>query len=148
MLAKIQEFYSKLLQPEVEDEENAEHKLRLAATALMIEVMRVDDEKSNEEIEAIAKASMSKFGILRSEAEELINLASEELHDSTDYHQFTSLINKGYDMPQKLQIIEFLWEVAYADGELNMYEEHVIRKVSDLIYVPHSEFIRLKEKVR
>jgi len=148
MLSKIQEFYNKLLQPEPDDSSAAEHRLRLAATALMIEVMRVDDDKSNDEIETIVQASMSRFGIERSEAEELLSLATAELHESTDYHQFTSLINKGYDLPQKLEIIEFLWQVAYADGRLDMYEEHVIRKVADLIYVPHREFIRLKEKVR
>ncbi len=148
MLAKIQEFYTRLLQPEPEGQHTAEHKLRLAAIALMIEVMRVDDHKSNDEIETIIQASMSRFGIQRFEAEELLSLATAELHESTDYHQFTSLINKGYDLPDKLEMVEFLWQVAYADGRLDMYEEHVIRKVADLIYVPHREFIRLKEKVR
>ena len=69
MLAKIQEFYARLLQPEAEDSHTAEHKLRLAATALMIEVMRVDDDKSSDEIEIIVQASMSRFGIERVEAE-------------------------------------------------------------------------------
>ncbi len=136
------------MQPQTDAPQQEEHSLRLAATALMIEVMRVDDEKSEQETEAIIQASMSRFGVERQEADELMQLAAAELRDATDYHQFTSLINRGYDMPHKLQIVEFLWQVAYADGRLDRYEEHVIRKVADLIYVPHSEFIRLKEKVR
>ncbi len=148
MLDKIQAFYNRLIQPQAEDPVQDEHKLRLAATALMVEVMRVDDHKSEQEVDAIIQASMSKFGIEHQEADELLQLASAELHDSTDYHQFTSLINRGYDLPHKLDIVEFMWQVAYADGQLDMYEEHVIRKVADLIYVPHADFIRLKEKVR
>jgi uncharacterized tellurite resistance protein B-like protein len=148
MLARIQEFYNRLMQPQADDPQQEEHKLRLAATALMIEVMRVDDEKSEEEINTIIRASMHKFAIERQEADELLQLATAELQQATDYHQFTSLINRGYDLPHKLQIVEFLWQVAYADGRLDIYEEHVVRKVADLLYVPHSEFIRLKEKVR
>lgn len=148
MLSRIQAFYNRLMQPQADDAQQDEHKLRLAATALMIEVMRVDDEKSEQEVNAIIQASMHKFGIERHEADELIHLASAELQDATDYHQFTSLINRGFDLVHKLQIIEYLWQVAYADGRLDKYEEHVIRKIADLIYIPHSEFIRLKEKVR
>ena len=148
MLARIQDYYNRLMQPQAEDPHQEEHKLRLAATALMIEVMRVDDEKTEAEINTVIQAAMLKFAIERHEADELMQLATAELREATDYHQFTSLINRGYDLPHKLQIIEFLWQVAYADGRLDMYEEHVIRKVADLIYVPHKEFIRLKEKVR
>jgi uncharacterized tellurite resistance protein B-like protein len=148
MLARIQDFYNRLMQPQADDPHQEEHQLRLAATALMIEVMRVDDEKTEAEINTVIQAAMLKFAIERHEADELMQLATAELQEATDYHQFTSLINRGYDLPHKLQIIEFLWQVAYADGRLDIYEEHVIRKVADLIYVPHKEFIRLKEKVR
>jgi len=133
MLARIQAFYNSLIQPQADQPQQEEHKLRLAATALMVEVMRVDDEKSEAEIDAIIQASMYKFGIHRREADELLQLATAELEDATDYHQFTSLINRGFDLPHKLQIIEFLWQVAYADGRLDMYEEHVVRKIADLI---------------
>ena len=148
MLAKIQEFYNQLIQQTEPESENAEHNLRLAAIALMVEVMRVDENKSAVEIETILASAMQIFNIDQNEAKELLALAESELKDATDYHQFTSLINNGYDNQGKLQIIEFLWQVAYADGNLDRYEEHVIRKVADLIYVSHSDFIRIKEKIR
>lgn len=148
MLAKIQNFYNQLLKPAESDPEKAEHNIHLAAIALMVEVMRVDDHKSQSEIETILNSAMKRFDVDLAEARQLMALAESELKDATDYHQFTSLINNGYDMQGKLQIIEFLWEVAYADGNLDMYEEHVIRKVADLIYISHSDFIRTKEKVR
>lgn len=148
MLKKIQDFYTQFLQPDDQVAVDPEHQLRLAATALMVEVMRVDEQKTKAEIEAVISAVMKKFCIEHEEASVMLSLATDELHQSTDYHQFTSLINKGYDQTQKQQIIEHLWQVAYADGELDIYEEHVIRKVSDLIYVSHKHFIRLKEKAR
>ncbi|HEC30279.1 MAG TPA: TerB family tellurite resistance protein [Gammaproteobacteria bacterium] len=148
MLRKLQEFYNQLLKPESPSEIDSEHQLKLAATALMVEVMRVDDRKTDEEIETVVGAMMMKFSINRQEAETQLELATGELHDATDYYQFTSLINRGYGREQKLLIIEFLWKIAYADGVLDMHEEYVIRKVSDLLYVSHNDFIRLKEKVR
>jgi len=148
MLKKIQDFYTRFLQPDDQVTIEPEHQLRLAATALMVEVMRVDDHKTEQEIDTVISSVMQKFGIEREEAGVLLSLATDELHQSTDYHQFTSLINKGYDQSQKQRIVEYLWQVAYADGELDIYEEHVVRKVSDLLYVSHKDFIRLKEKVR
>lgn len=148
MLAKIKDFYSRLLVPNESDQERSADTLKLAAIALMIEVMRVDDDKSKQEVDIIIQAAMSKFGIDHQQALELIELAELELQDATDYHQFTSLINQGYDALQKQLIIEYMWQVAFADGQLDPYEEHVIRKVSDLLYIPHSDFIRLKEKTK
>ena len=148
MLAKIQSFYNQLLKQTEPDSNDAEHNLHLAAIALMVEVMRVDEHKSQSEVETILQSAMSRFNVDITEANELMSLAESELQDATDYHQFTSLINNGYDSQGKLQIIEFLWQVAYADDNLDMYEEHVIRKIADLIYVSHSDFIRTKEKVR
>jgi len=148
MLKKIQTFYNQFLKPDTTTAEDTDHQLRLAATALMVEVMRVDDQKTDDEINTVMNSIMQKFSIQPEEAAILLSLATDELHQSTDYHQFTSLINKGYDQQQKQLIIEYLWQVAFADGELDVYEEHVIRKVSDLLYVSHKDFIRLKEKVR
>ena len=148
MLAKIKDFYSRLLQPQDHDQAHSDDALKLAAIALMIEVMRVDEHKSKDEVDAIMRASMVKFDIDRQQALELMELAELELRDATDYHQFTSLINQGYDAEHKKLILEFMWQVAYADGQLDMYEEHVIRKVADLLYISHPDFIRLKEKVR
>jgi len=148
MLAKIKDFYSRLLQPQEIDQAHTGDSLKLAAVALMIEVMRVDDHKSREEVDTIIQAAMSKFDIDRQQAQELMELAESELHDATDYHQFTSLINQGYDIQHKQAILAFMWQVAYADGQVDMYEEHIIRKVSDLLYIPHRDFIRLKEKAK
>ena len=75
---------------------------------------------------------------------ELLRCAERERADSTDYYQFTSLINDEYDAARKAELIELMWRIAYADDALHRYEEHLIRKIAGLIYVPHQEFIRTK----
>jgi len=148
MLRSLQSFITRLTSPETLSPDQAAHQLKIAATALMVEVMRVDDEKTESEVELVLQSIMQHFEMNREEADDILQLASQALHDSTDYHQFTSLINQHYDQSQRQQMVAFLWQVAYADGVLDTYEEHVIRKVSDLLYVSHKDFIRLKEKIR
>ncbi|MEJ2426718.1 MAG: TerB family tellurite resistance protein, partial [Candidatus Thiodiazotropha sp.] len=75
-------------------------------------------------------------------------LGEREHAASTDYFQFTSLINKHYSAEQKVWLIEALWRVAFADQKLHQYEEHVIRRLSELLYVPHSDFIAAKLRVQ
>jgi uncharacterized tellurite resistance protein B-like protein len=77
---------------------------------------------------------------------ELLRCAERERADSTDYYQFTSLINGEYDGARKAELIELMWRIAYADDALHRYEEHLIRKIAELLYVPHSAFIAAKHR--
>ena len=89
------------------------------------------------------------FYLDQNEAEELLELAEEERSDSTDYFQFTSLIKDAYTPEQKVKLVELLWRIAYANESLHRYEEeHLVRKVADLLYVPHSAFIATKHRAR
>jgi len=81
------------------------------------------------------------------ETNEILELAREEHADSIDYFQFTSLINQHYSAEQRIELIEKLWQVAFADHQLDKHEEHVIRRISDLIHVSHSDFMKTKLKV-
>jgi len=78
----------------------------------------------------------------------LLQLAEEEIWKATGYYEFTSLINKGFTYEQKVKVIEHLWEVAFADAELDKYEEHMVRKIADLIHVEHKDFIDAKLRVK
>jgi uncharacterized tellurite resistance protein B-like protein len=75
-------------------------------------------------------------------------MAEAEHADSTDYFQFTRLINEHYSADQKVDLVEKLWLIAFSDRELHHYEEHVIRRLAELLYVPHSAFIAAKHKVQ
>ena len=75
-------------------------------------------------------------------------LAESEARNANDYWQFTSIINKRFTQPQKVRVIELLWEVAYADAGLNAYEEHLIRKLADLLHISHGDYITAKLRAR
>ena len=147
MIDHFKQFFDKYLSSDDKQAANPEHQLHMATAALLIEMMRVDDQCKPEEMLTLASGIQLTFGLSELETTELIQLAEEEAQDATCYHAFTTLINKGFSKEQKIQVIEMLWEIAYADNELEMYEEHLVRKISDLLYVKHSDFIRTKHRV-
>jgi uncharacterized tellurite resistance protein B-like protein len=140
MLAAIKTFFSAQL---VIVDDN-EHTLQLAAAALLIELSRADFQRDPNEQRAIEQALRNSFQLSQSELDELITLAEQEAKQATSLYQFTRLINDHYSPEQKSQLIERMWQVALTDGDICKYEEHLIRKVAELIYVPHQEFIRSK----
>ena len=104
----------------------------------------MDGEVWPEQREAVETAVLEHFDLDKDEATELLELAEAERSDSTDYFQFTSLINGAYKPEQKVSLIELLWHIAFANETLHRYEEHLVRKVADLLHVPHSAFIAAK----
>ncbi len=145
MLQRIQAFFERNLAPNRPGEPD-EQAIQRATAALLIEVARQDETVTADELEAVTSAIRRKFGLNPTETQELIALASEELAASTDYFQFTSLIRERFSPEQKVRVIEHLWEVAFADGRIDRYEEHMVRKIADLLYVPHSDFVAAKHR--
>jgi uncharacterized tellurite resistance protein B-like protein len=79
---------------------------------------------------------------------ELIALAEQEAAEATSLYQFTHLIDKGFSHEQKARVVELLWQVAFADGHLEAREEAVVRRVADLIHVPHKTYVAAKIRAR
>ena len=79
--------------------------------------------------------------------DDLFILASEEARQSVDLYQFTSLIREHFSQEKKIKTIECLWTIAYADNHLDAHEEHLIRRIADLLYVTHQDFINAKHRV-
>ena len=149
MLDSIKNFFDQRLLPgAVADDQESEHVLRLAIGALLLEMTHVDGEVWPEQREAVATAVLEHFDLAKGEAAELLELAEAERTEATDYFQFTSLINGVYTPEQKISLVELLWQIAYANESLHRYEEHLVRKIADLLYVPHSAFIATKLRVR
>jgi uncharacterized tellurite resistance protein B-like protein len=147
MLSQIMTFFEQNLLPGSTDtEEEAEHRLRLAVAALLLEMTRMDDQVRPEECEIVESAIRGHFDLTANETQELIDLAAAERCEATDYFQFTSLINKHYTPQQRVQLIEHLWKIAYADQTIHHYEEHLVRKIAELLHVPHSAFIVAKHR--
>jgi uncharacterized tellurite resistance protein B-like protein len=84
------------------------------------------------------------FELSSAEVEELLKDAEDNADQATSTFEFTRVVKEYFDDAQRVELLLALWRVAYADGVLDKYEEHFIRKVSDLLYVSHSDFIRAK----
>lgn len=128
--------------------DDAENARQLAMAALMVEVAESDYVDSQEEHDAILKVVKQSFDLGAEEAKNLIDLARQEHAESTDYFQFTRLINQNYSAAERIELIESLWKIAFADKTLDKHEEHVIRRIADLIHVSHSDFMATKLKVQ
>jgi len=148
MLKSITDFFERKLAPAQATRGGARHTIDLAAAALIVEVMRMDGETTDAERAAALAALSAKLGLDDAEARALVALAEEEARNATDYFQFTSLVNRHYTQAQKVRIVEIMWDVAYADARATPYEEHLIRKVADLLYVDHASYIRAKLAAR
>lgn len=127
---------------------DSEHALHLAMASLMVEVAESDYEDAPEERDALLKIVKNSFDLEDEDANQIIDLAKKEHAESTDYFQFTSLINQNYSAAQRIELIENLWKIAFSDKILDKHEEHVIRRIADLIHVSHSDFMLTKLKVQ
>lgn len=143
MLNKIRTFFTTELARN-EDAALNHDQCQLATAALLIEVASADRDFDPQELQKLKSLLARKFDLDTSQLQELTNLAESEQESATSLYQFTQLINQGCRPDEKYHLLQSMWEIAYADGNLDKYEEHLIRKVAELIYVPHNEFIRAK----
>jgi uncharacterized tellurite resistance protein B-like protein len=121
-----------------------EHDLKTAVAALLIEVMRADTEQQDEELKALSATLKKYFELTDTQVDELMQSAGKSLDDAIDYFQFSKQINNQCSAQQRIDIVELLWRLAYADGQLDPQEEYVIRRVANLLYVTHEDFIAAK----
>jgi uncharacterized tellurite resistance protein B-like protein len=149
VIGRIGRFFREYIKPSPGSESTvSEHSLRLATTALLIEMMKADAEMNEDERQLVAETVMRRFGMTPGESEELLKIAEEKINKATGYYEFTAEINKGFSYEEKVKVIENLWEIAFTDGHLDKYEEHMVRTISDLIYVEHRDFIEAKLRVK
>lgn len=146
MLKAIKEFFEQNISPETR--EDNDHRLKLATAALLIEMMKQDGETKQEEFVAVQSALQTKFELSETETHELIELASEEARQAVDFYQFTSLIHRHFPVEKKIRIIEYLWMIAYADNHLDAHEEHLVRRIADLLYISHKDLMQTKHRVQ
>ena len=146
MLKAIQDFFDTHLAAS-DKPAGRRHTLELATATLLAEVMRLEGVSDKERV-AVLAGVRARFALDEAEALELVRLAEEEARTAHDYYQFTSLIRTHYSQEDRQAIVELLWRVAYADATLSAHEMHVIRKISDLLYVPHSGYIAAKMRAK
>ena len=118
--------------------------IRKATAVLMIDVARADSGFDSAEFDSVLERIRAHFDLTAQEAAELVNSADEEAERLTSLHDFTQLLHSNLDEGEKSRIIGFLWEVAYADGRLDKYEDSLVLKISDLLHVSRGRVMRLK----
>jgi uncharacterized tellurite resistance protein B-like protein len=132
---------------EAGDETTREHALQLATAVLMIEVARADFDRSDVEDDAIAMLLEAHLGLDKAEIADLIAEAEAQADRAASLQNFTRQLHESLSQAEKLSIIEMLWRVALADETLDKYEDHLIRKVAGLLYISHSDLIRVRNRV-
>lgn len=124
------------------------HSLPRAAAALLLEMAVTDDGSEPGEIDIVRQAMRKGFGIEPAELDALIEQAHEARKHSVSMYDFTRELRAGLAPEQRAELVEWLWQVAFADAHLDKHEEHMVRRVADLLGVPHGEFIRRKLVVK
>ena len=124
----------------------AEHRaLELACAALMFEVARADFSVETTEQDTVTSLLKEQFNLSADEVSTITEAAVEQADAATCLFEFTRILNELASAEQKRDLLAMMWRVAMADDALSRYEEHVIRKVADLLYVPHGDFIAAKQ---
>jgi uncharacterized tellurite resistance protein B-like protein len=149
MIDRIKAFFNNSIDSAVNDSaQNALHKKHLAAAALMIEVLKSDFEYHDEEWAALRTALEEHLDLTHEEIEQVIELANAEVEHAVSLHGFTRCIINSYSMQERVDLVEMLWRVAWADDVLSDNEQHLMRKISSLLYIPHKDYIGAKQRAR
>lgn len=143
MIDKITRFIKQLNTPTHTNNEN-ELSLEVACTVLLCEVMKADGILQEQEKHALSVFISNQFNIDEIDMANLIQTALKVSDDAIDFYQFTQKVNQHYSIEQRIEIVGYLWKLAYSDGELAALEEHIIRKISDLLHLRQSEYIQTK----
>ncbi|MES1943216.1 hypothetical protein PC39_03817 [Salinisphaera sp. PC39] len=129
-------------------DEDPEHRLQLAAAVLLLEMEHADHVYETTERAEIERQLKAHFNLDDDEVVALLAAAEPEARESVSLHGFLRALNDGLSMPEKRRVLEMLWRVAYADERLDPQEEHLLRHLSELLHMPHSEFIKAKLAVQ
>jgi len=125
-----------------------EEVLRLATAVLMIDVARADHIFEDSEFDRVLKLVERHFDLTAEQAAELVNIADEKAEDLVSLHEFTQRLHNNLNEREKERVIGMLWEIAYADGQLDKYEDSLVLKISDLLHVSRGRVMRLKHDAR
>ncbi|MCP3662096.1 MAG: TerB family tellurite resistance protein [Gammaproteobacteria bacterium] len=146
MLNTLKELFERRLQPMLSGESAEVHQdaVQIAAAALMIEVARSDHDFDDTERETLKNIVHRKCELGEDAITELLEIAESEVENAVSLDQFTRQLNGVLSVDEKVKLMSHLWEMAYADGSLDKYEEYLMRKLADLLHVSHAQYIQTK----
>ncbi len=118
--------------------------INTAAAVLFVEVMHADHRVDKRERQIVKQALQECFSLTAHEAEELLQYAEERVKDVTSLHEFTSILHGRLTNEEKVMLLEQIWRIVLADNEVDKYEEHLVRRIAELLYIKHNDYIRAK----
>ena len=144
MIKKIKDLLSNFSKEEERIEEEGISELDKACSALLIEVAFADKVFDESEISSLTTSLKETYNLEHDTINELVSDAEKTVNESTSLYEYTRVVNDEFSYNDKLELLSRIWKLAFADGALDKYEEHLIRKISDLIHISHSDFIKIK----
>jgi len=144
MLKRLKIVLQEVLAAQEIEEANA---LPMACALLMFEILRADYRADAAELNKISQHIRTAFGFSQDEARRLMQQAQQQSDEMVSLHEVVRTINEAYSADEKRNLLKMLWDVAYADGELDSNEEYTLRRLADLLHVPHRDFIKTKHAV-
>lgn len=122
------------------------HQLAVAATALMVQLARIDRNEDERELETIVECAVRVHHVTPDEARAILQDALDHASDSTSLYEFTEQLNARLSQDEKQQVLEGIWRVALADGRIDKYEEHLIRRIAELLHLNHREYMQARHR--
>src|SRR5271170_2981537 len=147
MLEGLRQFIADVVSPAHGDRVFDDTGYRLAATALLIHVISIDGEPSELEKRKLHSLIESRFGLDPGTADQLIASATLVEGEAVDLYHFTSVIMRSVNEEGRLRIVEMMWELVYADGQVSEFEDNVVWRAADLLGVSSRDRIDLKHRV-
>ena len=148
MIGRLKKFFEKSSDPDGhKNGRDPEHDIRVAVCALFVEIGRIDDEFTREELDSILKILKEKYGLSEEHADDLVDEATRELDESIDLWQFAKSINSNYSNTEKMEIVELMWRIVYVDGKMDDHEHYIMNKLKNLLRISHKDLIDAKLKV-
>ena len=144
MIKKIKDLLSNFSKEEETIDKEGISKLDKACSALLIEVAFADKVFDESEISSLTTSLKEIYNLEHDTINELVADAEKTVNESTSLYEYTRVVNDEFSYNDKLELLSRIWKLAFADGALDKYEEHLIRKISDLIHISHSDFIKIK----
>ncbi len=147
MLQAFKQFLSDLAAGDKDQNRFDDNDYRLAAAALLVHAAMIDGQISDIERNRLQAMLMLRFDLDTDTANELIAEATQAEQEAVDLYRFTSLLDRCLDEKGRLQIVEMMWQVAYADGRVTEFEDNLIWRAADLLHVPSRTRIELRQRV-
>jgi uncharacterized tellurite resistance protein B-like protein len=140
MIQALKKWFESLSGDQEASVDQSQEQINLCCFSLMVITANVDSTFDESEHRMIQELGRDLFNLDATTIDEVVSDAKQQANESTSLYEFTSLIHENLSEQDKFKLVVGLWKIAFADGEVDKYEEHVIRRVAELIYLDHARF--------